>query len=963
MPPRNSAPVPLVFLQSPANDLPIHPAVAEQLQTYSKAAGGVASLLGATALLGWVFHSEILKSFLHGHVAMKTNAAICLMLSGVALVLVHRSTLIRRRFGRICSSVALAFGGLTSIEYIFSCNLGIDQLLFREAPTHVGTLPLNRMAPTTALAFVLLALAFLLLETKGANAARWMAGAVTVFSLLTLLGYSYSVSFLHGLGYYGQMAFPMAIGLTLLSTGLLCARTDAGFGRILAADTTGGMMLRRLLPLAIVAPWLLGWISDLGSKRGLYEASIDNVLFAAALMLVLTSVIFWNAGALTRLDIERQRAEGVLRRSRDQWELTFDCMSEGLSYHDVDYNIVGANDAFYNMLGRDTLAGCKCYDVVHHMSQPPDYCPMRRTLASKRSESSEFFEPRLQRYLSVRTDPVQDQDGRILRVVHVVNDITERKQAELAVQRLAAIVESSDDAIIGKDLYGHILTWNRGAEKMYGYTAAEVIGKSVNILCPTQADHDIAELLVQIKAGQQVESLERPRMRKDGSRIYVSLTISPILNAEGHIVGASTIARDISERKRAENVAQVRLKMLEAANIGSHSLDETLRMALDEIESLTGSVVSFYHFLEADQETLLLQNWSTNTLRNMCTAEGKGSHYPVSQAGVWVDCIHEQRPVIHNDYASLPHRKGLPLGHAPVVRELVVPILRSGRIVAIIGVGNKPTDYDATDVEIVSLLGDFSWEIVERKRAEVALQTLNTELEERVRLRTLELEVSNKELEAFSYSVSHDLRAPLRSIDGFSQILFDEYGNQFAGESRDFLQRMRAASQHMGQLIDSLLQLSRVSRSEMRRVPVDLSAMARDIAAELRKTAPERQAEFVIAGNLAAQADPKLLQIAVYNLLSNAWKFTSKRIQARIEFGTVEQNGKPAYFVRDNGAGFDMAYANKLFGAFQRLHGANEFEGSGIGLATVQRIIRRHGGRIWAEGIPDQGATFYFTLS
>lgn len=255
------------------------------------------------------------------------------------------------------------------------------------------------------------------------------------------------------------------------------------------------------------------------------------------------------------------------------------------------------------------------------------------------------------------------------------------------------------------------------------------------------------------------------------------------------------------------------------------------------------------------------------------------------------------------------------------------------------------------------------------------------------------LELSNKELEAFSYSVSHDLRAPLRSIDGFSQALVEDYAGKLDATGKDYLQRMRAAAQRLGELIDALLVLSRVTRGEVHRERVDLSALAQAIAGELQRREPERRAEFVIAEGLAATGDRRLLHLALENLLGNAWKFTARRPAARIEFGRVSTAEHPEgartprgcpsaesiasegaglsairnpqsaiYFVRDNGAGFDMAYADKLFEAFQRLHAQAEFGGTGIGLATVRRIIYRHGGTIWAEGVPDQGATFYFTL-
>jgi signal transduction histidine kinase len=252
-------------------------------------------------------------------------------------------------------------------------------------------------------------------------------------------------------------------------------------------------------------------------------------------------------------------------------------------------------------------------------------------------------------------------------------------------------------------------------------------------------------------------------------------------------------------------------------------------------------------------------------------------------------------------------------------------------------------------------------DITERHHAEEEVQRLNNILEARVADRTQELAIANKELESFAYSVSHDLRAPLRAIDGFSLLLMREYGHTLDDQGTDYLNRVRRGVQRMGQLIDDLLNLSRVTRAQMKREPVNLSAIAEAIMRELGDDG-QRRVDFVLLPDMMADADPDLMRIALTNLLDNAWKFTAKNMSARIEFGCAASSEARVFFVCDDGAGFDPKYIDKLFQPFERLHNPSDFEGNGIGLATVQRIVARHGGEIWAQGDIDRGASFYFTL-
>ncbi len=313
---------------------------------------------------------------------------------------------------------------------------------------------------------------------------------------------------------------------------------------------------------------------------------------------------------------------------------------------------------------------------------------------------------------------------------------------------------------------------------------------------------------------------------------------------------------------------------------------------------------------------------------------------------------------------GLPESQGLPTLDKILSLASKVPIVVLTGSIADEMIGVKAVQKGAQDyltkgqVDGPLLVRSIRYAI-ERKQGEEELRKQHEYLE----YLNSKLTAVNKELEAFSYSVSHDLRAPLRRIDGFCKALMEDYEDKLDTRGKDYLQRVREASRLMGQLIEAMLNLSRITLRKVHYKAFDLSGLAKMVAKELQEMEPERQVEFVIAEGLIVHGDPHLLRAALQNLLDNAWKFSKKCARTRIEFGFTQHNGKPTYFVRDNGAGFDMASANKLFGPFQRLHSTTDFEGTGIGLATVQRIIHRHGGHIWAEGAVDKGATFYFTLT
>ena len=348
-----------------------------------------------------------------------------------------------------------------------------------------------------------------------------------------------------------------------------------------------------------------------------------------------------------------------------------------------------------------------------------------------------------------------------------------------------------------------------------------------------------------------------------------------------------------------------------------------------------------------------------------------GAELPYSANPAYFDALSRERVIVANNALTNPATSAFTkdyLGTYNIGAMLDATILRGSEPVGVVcfeHVGGDRT-WTIDEQNFAVAVADFislSMELHYHQQTSEELQRYKENLEELVATRTRELQSVNKELEAFSYSVSHDLRAPLRSIDGFSLAILEDYGNQLDEEASGYLLRVRNAAARMDKLIDDLLNLSRISRREMHRKQTDLSQISEEIVNQHRAMEPEQRVSVTIAPDLVTNGDPDLLRIVMDNLIGNAWKYTSKTTDASIEIGRTQEDGQPVFFVRDNGVGFDMAYADKLFGAFQRLHNPGEYPGSGIGLATVNRIINRHGGRLWAEGKVDEGAVFYFTTA
>jgi PAS domain S-box-containing protein len=630
---------------------------------------------------------------------------------------------------------------------------------------------------------------------------------------------------------------------------------------------------------------------------------------------------------------DRKRAEAELRERQERLSSIYETVADVIFHlavgEDGRYRFTSVNPAFLSVTGLryDQVVGKRVDEVIPEPSLTMVLGRYETAIREKRTvrweETSDYPTGRLTGEVSVA--PVFDDAGRCTHLVGSVHDVTERRRAGEQNRFLANLVASVSDAVIAVDLQQNIQSWNTGAEAMYGWKEEEVLQRPAKDILDTDFLGDTREAVTKQIMEQGYWSGEVLQLHRDGTRIPTLSSVSLYKDGKGQPAGIVAVNRDITERKRSEEALAYSEERLNAIIEQSPLSIQVFSPAGDCIRANRG----WEELWGSRREQLAGYNVLTDP---QVKARGILPYLQRAFAGEIVSI-----PPLYYDPAETGQA-----GKARWTKAVIYPVKDStGRIREVV-----LTHEDVTD----------------RVFAEEKIRKLNEELEERVRERTAQLENANDELEAFSYSISHDLRAPLRSIDGFSRILLEEYGPTFDEEAKRLFNVVRSEARRMGQLIDDLLALSRLGRAEVKFKSIDMSAMAEKIFEEL--TTPEERAriDFRIGKLPTAAGDPSLIHQVWVNLIANAIKFTSKKDRAAIRVTGAKNAGENTYSVKDNGAGFELDYAGKLFGVFQRLHSEAEFEGTGVGLAIVKRVILRHGGRVWAEGEVDKGAAFHFSL-
>jgi PAS domain S-box-containing protein len=1013
-------------------------------------------------LLGWALDISFLKQPLPNSAVVNPTTAVCFLFCGTAVILLsyQRNHNVSSYIIRALIVAPVLIGLVRTFEWLVNIPFQVDTYLFNQSLALESNVEIVRMAGNSAINFVLCGVAIFMVDfntTRSKSVANTLLVFVSLISIFSVIVYVYQVSEFYKAMRYFPMAVQSAICFLLLSFSLLLLNPEGGYMRIITSKNAGGMLARLLIPTIIIIPVVLGYARLFLSREYNITQEFGVSILVSLIIVVFLILIISMASQLNKQDRLRASAEEQINElnielqkkvEEKSTQLTnvFEGIPDGFIALDANLNYIYANKRMEAMTGRSvqSFIGKNILELFPDAAETDTYKAFVSAMTNQQYlRNVEYYEP-LDLWHENHIYP--SADGLFV----FITDITERKKAEKHQALLVSIVESSDEAIISKTLDGIITSWNKGAEDLFDYSREEVVGKSITILIPKDRYAEESLIIDKIKHGDYVNHYETIRLKKNGLPVYVSLTVSPIRDSSGKIIGASKLARDITERKNAEfeinnlnkeiRRSEQKLKALiensddiillydenyktvyRSANyerITGWKIEESERMSpIDLIHEEDQSIVkktmldvltypgksfnSKYRYKHREGHYLWMESVSKNLLHDPDIKGIITNFRDVTQHLQTQEKLLRSEKIYRSIASSIPgsviciidkdHRYVLVEGDMLEQFGLEKDKLVGSRISDVIPLEKfatllpnllrvfngetfslehhlmhhdiviryVPLRDEANQVYAAMLV---AIDITELKTAQHALHDLNISLEKKVLERTDQLASVNKELEAFSYSVSHDLRAPLRAINGYSQILEEDYKESLDDNGKRVLQIIKANGMRMSVLIDDLLAFSRLGRKEIQKFLLSMNELVQSVLQEVNRNNPNHNAEIIVHELPEVWADATLLKQVLLNFILNAIKYSSKQEKPRVEITSFIRNGAQVFSVQDNGAGFDMKYVHKLFGVFQRLHTADEFEGNGVGLATVKRIITKHGGEVWAEAEVGKGATFYFSV-
>lgn len=1152
-------------------------AIARRLRTISIAISFLTLMFGCCVLVGWAFEVQILKTIVPGQVAVKANTSICFMLLGLILWLWNNPRSLKRSRNLLCAGASVVVGtvGLLSfLEFLTGWNPGIDELLFHVSPEDAyGSVRPGLMSPIAGLAFFLLAPALWTISSKNAIL-RWSSYlsllAVAISSTFGVLDFVLDPNHTH------TFISPItALVLLLLALAVPLSMPDQGVGSLVASDSSGGTLIRRLLPASIIIPVTLGWLRWQGEKAGLFSSWMGVALMVVGTATLLAGIVTWTAYVANKADWDRNRAQGSSLRLA----AIVTSSNEAIIGKTLDGIVSSWNPAaevIYGYSAQEMIG--KPISILIPREHREEFQlileKVRKGIEVRHYETERLRKDGTRVFVSIAVAPIHDPQGNLLGASTIARDITEQKRAQEELKRASLyarnLIEASLDPLVTISKDGKIMDVNRATELATGVARDQLIGSDFSNYFsePEKARAGYERVF----AEEMVRDYPLVLRHRSGQLMDVLYNATVFRNAAGGVEGVFAAARDVTEQKRFQE--ELRRASLYARSLIEASLDPLVTISKDgkimdvnratELatgvarDDLISTDFSNYFSEPENARAGYLQVFAEETVRDyplslrhrsgqlvdvlynasvfrnaagevegvfaaarditkrkaaekaLRESEGRyrclvtataqviwttdaagevfcdmpswrsftGLTYKQLQGSGWLASLHPddrkrtsevwRKAVTSQSLYETEYRLRRFDGEYRHVSARGVPVTdESGDIREWIGVCTDITDRKRAEVELreseeafrtlVALVpqmvwmcmpdglnvyfnerwveytgltleesygrgwntpfhpddkqsawdawnkavatgeayiiesrlrakdGTYRWflmrgvplregsgkivkwfgtctDIHDLKEAQAELKQLNQELEKRVLNRTAQLQATNQELEAFTYSVSHDLRAPLRHISGFSKILSEDFAPVLPADAQHLVERISEGTRRMGMLVDDLLNLGRIGRHEVRLQVAGLDSLVADVLRELQPETDKRNVQWKIGRLPYVECDPPLLRQVFQNLLSNALKFTRPREKAIIEIGQEVREGISVVYVRDNGVGFSMKYADKLFGVFQRLHRAEDFEGTGVGLATVERIIRKHGGKIWAEAELDKGAKFYFTL-